>query len=208
MIRLTVPSLGLVVLALSLSPAQARAGLVFSMQEVGSDVVLTATGTVNTAGLTSIGGWGAAAPAIIPDFGRITTSLAIPAGTLYTGLSGPTNFGNGSGTKATSFSGDPLWLAADAGLLGFPSDYMSGDSLSASMTFANTTLSNLGVTPGTYTWTWGTGADADFAELQIGPAAVPEPSTLVLLGTAGVPLGVGAAYRLKKRARAGAKPKA
>ncbi len=104
MIRLTVPSLGLVVLALSLSPAQARAGLVFSMQEVGSDVVLTATGTVNTAGLTSIGGWGAGARAIIPDFGRITTSLAIPAGTLYTGLSGPTNFGNGSGTKATSLA--------------------------------------------------------------------------------------------------------
>ena len=45
------------------------------------------------------------------------------------------------------------------------------------------------MTPGSYKWTWGSGADADFFQLDIveGAAAVPEPSSILLLA---LPLGL------------------
>jgi hypothetical protein len=50
------------------------------------------------------------------------------------------------------------------------------------MTFNSATFGSLGVIPGTYTWTWGTGANQNFT-LQIGP--VPDGgSTVSLLGCA------------------------
>jgi hypothetical protein len=65
---------------------------------------------------------------------------------------------------------------------------MSGDPLSDTSTYDNATFASLGATPGTYTWTWGSGAHADSFTLQIGAAAVPEPSTwaMMLLGFAGL----------------------
>jgi hypothetical protein len=38
------------------------------------------------------------------------------------------------------------------------------------------------LTPGTYVYTWGTGAHADSFTVQIGPTAAPEPASLTLLG--------------------------
>ena len=65
-----------------------------------------------------------------------------------------------------------------------PQGYVSGGALSDSMTFNNATFASLGVTPGTYVWTWGTGANQNFT-LQIGPAGVPDAgSTLSLLSFA------------------------
>jgi hypothetical protein len=51
------------------------------------------------------------------------------------------------------------------------------------MTFNNATFASLGVTPGTYEWTWGTGLANQNFTLQIG--AVPDGgSTVSLLGFA------------------------
>src|SRR5207248_2671894 len=56
--------------------------------------------------------------------------------------------------------------------LSVPRGYVSGTFLSDRATYSGATLATLGVTPGTYKWTWGTGANQNFT-LQIkipGPA--------------------------------------
>jgi hypothetical protein len=62
--------------------------------------------------------------------------------------------------------------------------YVSGTALSDSATYNNLTLVTF-VTPGTYVWTWGDGADQRFT-LQIGSVGVPGVpdggSTVSLLG--------------------------
>ena len=53
------------------------------------------------------------------------------------------------------------------------------------MTFNNATFASLGVTPGTYVWTWGTGLENQNFTLVIGGAGVPDGgSTISLLGCA------------------------
>ena len=65
-------------------------------------------------------------------------------------------------------------------------DYLFGSGLSSTATWANQSFVSLGVTPGSYTWNWGSGAHSDFFQFNIieGAAAVPAPASAVLLGTA------------------------
>jgi hypothetical protein len=64
-----------------------------------------------------------------------------------------------------------------------PQAYLSGNALSDSSTYNNATFATLGVTPGTYEWTWGTGANQNFT-LRIGPTVPDAGSTVSLLGCA------------------------
>jgi len=69
--------------------------------------------------------------------------------------------------------------------LGVPHGYVSGTILSDSMTFNNATFASLGLTPGTYVWTWGTGLENQNFTLVIESAGVPDGgSTASLLGCA------------------------
>ena len=75
-----------------------------------------------------------------------------------------------------------------------PVGYVSGTALSDSATYNNLTLGAPVVTPGTYVWTWGDGADQRFT-LRIRAAGVPDGGTTVsLLGCALLGL---AAFRRK-----------
>jgi hypothetical protein len=101
---------------------------------------------------------------------------------LYGGFTGPASFGSGLALfVANTGSGDFVGInAAFGGNLFVPQGYVSGAALSDSMTFNNATFAGLGVTRGTYVWTWGAGANQNFT-LQIG--AVPDGgSTVSLLG--------------------------
>jgi PEP-CTERM motif len=107
----------------------------------------------------------------------------------YTGITGPTNFGGGGFTLASSGSGDIAGVAG-AGFAPFvvvPAGYVSGTTLSDSITFDSATFDSLGVTRGIYTWKWGGGVNADSFTLT---TVVPEPSTwaMMLLGFAGLGL--------------------
>jgi MYXO-CTERM domain-containing protein len=77
--------------------------------------------------------------------------------------------------------------------------YASNTLLVDSSTYANQTFSSLGVTPGTYVWTWGTGADQDSFTLIIrGAVPVPEPSALSQLGVGFAGLALAAVWRRRR----------
>lgn len=104
---------------------------------------------------------------------------------VYTGVTGaPTSFGSGVDLiSASSGSGDYFGSGSSV-TLAVPKGYISGGSLSSSATWDDQTFASLCVTQGTYVWNWGSGADADSFTLDIGTPAVPEPGSLLLLGTA------------------------
>ena len=102
----------------------------------------------------------------------------------YTGFTGPAGFGGGSFSSPNSFSGDIVGMNTGSAGIEVPVGYVSNAALSDMMTFNNATFAGLGVTPGTYEWTWGTGVNQNFT-LQIGPATVPDTgSTLGLFALA------------------------
>jgi hypothetical protein len=176
----------------SVRPAQ---GYIVTLAQVGSNVVATGSGPINLTGLTFAQSGQVTGGAFIgPSNALIQTG---PTGLvnfdLYGGLfTGPTSFGSGLGTFADTGSGDFVGIHilnvldgnVPNGLLVVPQGYVSGAALSDSMTFNNATFASLGVTPGTYVWTWGTGANQNFT-LVIGGAGVPDGgSTVSLLGCA------------------------
>jgi hypothetical protein len=145
-----------VLLSLSLAPAQA--GYVVTLQEVGNDVVATGSGPIDLAGL-HFDRIASSSALIGPAFGRIVTG---PSGSeagasvlLYSGPIGPTSFGAGGTTVPNSSSGNPAGILADPGEIVVPQGYVSNDPLSDTSTYTGKTFSTLGVTPGTYEWTWG-----------------------------------------------------
>jgi VPDSG-CTERM motif len=73
----------------------------------------------------------------------------------------------------------------EQGFFSVPQAYVSGAALSNSMTFNNATFASLGVTPGPYVWSWGTGLPNQNFRLVIRGAGVPDGgSTVSLLGFA------------------------
>jgi hypothetical protein len=143
-----------------------------TLEEVGTNVVATGSGTLDLTDLT-FGGVSTLGGEMMPSNGTIFTGPASGAAVEDFGsVIGPTSFGSGSGTGADSGSGDLVGIASGFGHV-VPFEIVVGEALSDTSTYDNQTFSSLGVTPGTYEWTWGTGADADSFTLQIG--AVPAP---------------------------------
>lgn len=166
---------------LSLHPAQA--GYIVTLDQVGSNVVAAGNGPLDLTGLSFFQDSFATGGLIEPFSGLIRTgplgNFSIFHGT-FSGPTPPNTFGNGGGTFADSGTGDIVGLSYN-GVLVVPQGYVSNNPLSDSSTYLNATFSSLGVTPGTYEWTWGTGVNQNFT-LEIGVAAVPDTgSTFGLL---------------------------
>jgi hypothetical protein len=166
------------VAVLGLTFRVAQAGVTITINQVGGDVVATGSGTIDITNLTSPSPLSHAAamnPKSAALIEGLTTSTAMDQ---YGVTTFPTQFGTGLFANASSGSGDQFGV--DASTILVPAGYTSG-ILNATDTYAGQTFSSLGLTPGTYTWTWGTGVHADSLTVQIGAvSAVPEPSTAIL----------------------------
>jgi PEP-CTERM motif len=182
----------------------AQAAFVVTLTQDGSNVAANGSGSIDTAGLTFDGTAGQIS-AIEPRTGLIAVGEpGAVAADFFSRISGPVNFGTGETGETfepNMGSGGSMGINSDNGAINeliVPHNYVSGTQLSASMTFDDQTFSSLGVTPGTFVWTWGSGPTADSFTLDVETAAVPEPTSLVLLGTALI--GCGAVFRRRQAA--------
>lgn len=158
--------------AASLISASAQAAFTVTISQVGANVVADGSGTFNltalvphTSGITT-GGAGIAPQSADVAIGPIAQTLEDP----YSGIAGPTSFGSGGLANADAGSGAIVEVAGNATYLYVPAGYVSGNPLTGSATWNNQTLAGLGLTPGTYVWTWGSGATADSFTVIIGAA--------------------------------------
>lgn len=204
----------LVLTSFVLSAGTAQAVVRLQVQQVGSNVVITGSGSANTLGLTP------QAPNL--DLTNVLTDNQIFAGpdafgngsgaggdgSVWSSITGPTAFGNDPAVSAlpSSGSGDLFGIIADfvtpSPQLILPLSYTSGSPLNGTTTFLNQTLTSLGLTPGSsFTWSWGSGGTADslVLEVQGGPSAASVPAPLPMLGAA---LALGQSRRLRRRTKA------
>ena len=167
----------------------AQANYIVTLQQVGSNVVATGNGAFDLTGLP-VKARGFSNALIQPFLGNIVTGSSNSCDVYGTMITGPSSFGIGIETLASIGIGDLVGMAFNGGHESFllvPVGYVSGTALSDSATYNNLTLGTPVVTPGTYVWTWGDGADQRFT-LKIGSVGVPGVpdggSTVSLLGCA------------------------
>jgi hypothetical protein len=172
-----------------LSASQVWAGFVITLEQVGPNVVATGSGAIDLTGLSLLGFTSLYQAELVPAGALILTGSSPGSqAAIYSGFSGPTSFGSGGETFANSATGDPVGVFHGFAVV-VPIGYVSGTALSDTSTYNNQTFSSLGVTPGTYEWTWGNGADQNFT-LQ----TVPEPRVPLILAV-GVLLLLGVRLR-------------
>jgi hypothetical protein len=109
-------------------------------------------------------------------------------------------------TFASSESGDRFGIGfADELDLIVSFDYVSGAALLGSAKFDDQTIALLGLDPGTYVYTWGSGDHADSLTIKVGETGgtVPELSTWAMMGLGFAALGL-TGYRASRRCAAAA----
>jgi hypothetical protein len=171
--------------AVLLVPAAANATpYVVKLVQQGSDVVATGSGSFDLDGLVFDGTFNSAT-GIVPNLAYMSTgSLPTVIIDSYTGFTGPATIGSGTGAIPSSGSGDYVGIIGGPSFFGIsllflPAGYTSGEALWGTTTYGGEGLASLDVTPGTYVWTWGSGADQSFT-LDVGGGAVdaPEPAAM------------------------------
>lgn len=167
---------------------------VMRLVQQGSSVVAMGNGAFDVSGLTpDLIGFPAG---MNPSFGEILVGNGSGGFDAYiTPLTGPGSFGTGGITDASSESGDVGTISAGVGGVGVPIGYVSGTAIAGTATWDNATFASLGVTPGTYIWTWGTGADQSFTLMIGGPISAPEPAALGIFGLGLLLIGAVAGLR-------------
>jgi hypothetical protein len=148
----------------------ASGAFVVTITQVGSDVVWSGSGSFNLTALTSAG-----AGSIGAGFNAGYAIWAIGPNTTVDTYSGvttfPANFGSGdvpvTSTSGSTFGILPDILGGSGRLLYVPSGYTSNTTISGSATYASQTIAGMGLTPGTYTWSWGSGGNASSLVMTI-----------------------------------------
>ncbi|MFC7336479.1 PEP-CTERM sorting domain-containing protein [Haloferula chungangensis] len=181
--------------ALGLLATHSEGAVTFTIFETGSSLVVDATGSINLGSATPVTTVTfqtiqSSAPDAIVSAGDETVQADLYAIT----VGGPAAYGVGGATSDPTIStGTPVMLNLVVDRLVVPAGYVSNASLSATTTYSNLTLQNLGATPGSYVWTISAdgGTTTDTVTLNV----IPEPSSALLAGLGGLAL-------LRRRRRA------
>ncbi|MEM7147392.1 MAG: hypothetical protein AAF591_19915 [Verrucomicrobiota bacterium] len=164
-------------LSVALIPT-AKAVLIVNIIEVGNNVEVVATGSVDLTGAPAPSGFNLSGAGVQDAAGDIVVSGSVLADAyfgIFTSPPGPL------GTWGLTFanggeSGSALAVLSSTSTLVLPQNYNSGEPINASSTYLNHTVQTLGLVPGSYP---GTLVSGDTVTLNI----VPEPSrTLLALG--------------------------
>jgi hypothetical protein len=139
------------------------------MVESGGNIVVSGEGEFNLSSLTYSG-----SPDVYASIVPTGTTILADSGAwmvdVYTGItSGPSSIGtNGSRTFPSSFGTDSFGIGFGFTGIVVPLGYTSG-VISSVNVYNSATFASKGYTPGTYTWTWGSGATSGTLIIQIGP---------------------------------------
>ena len=186
----SLPSLAISFIFLAGVTSLARGTMIITCTQTGSDVVCTVGGSVDLSAL-SLGYTGGSKGNVNPAAGVVAVGPPVFSDIdVYPGIP---NVPFGPGAETLPSIGTGLAYGTGSTNLYVPAGYVSGATLPpSSSTYSGASLSSLGITPGTYVWNWGSGANADSAILT----AIPEPSALCLLLLG---LGVGGFARMRKK---------
>jgi hypothetical protein len=169
-------------LASAISPVS-RAAVTIHMQEVGSNVVATLSGAINSlpGAPTQSGGLGVFS-GVRPSGSTMAFGLSKFSGVqtvqmhYYTATTYPSNFGTSTSllqANSSTASTTMMFRNLTTGNIMIDQNYVLGTAVTGTLTWNNKTLSSMGVTTGSYVWGWST----DSITLNV----VPEPSALSLL---------------------------
>lgn len=187
----------IIAFAMFVLPADAK--YIYNVYQSGADVIAAGSGTIDLTDLT-FGGGGVytegSVDASIAQIGGGPTGFAVEKLSDFMGLQGPASFGNGGYFADDAYYGDQVQIIGQYGELRL--DDHGGDYFGSTI-FTDTTIEALGLDPGTYTYTWGSGVDADSIIVNIAQptTGVPEPFTLSLFGA-----GLAGAVALRRRKKA------
>lgn len=198
----------LVLVGLSIG-SEADAAYTVTLSQVGNNVVANGSGTLNLADLSLQGtaGGGSYIWATHPSIGigpEYIVGHAIKEDDYQGPIVGPTNFGTGGAFNANAGSGDLVEMVPPNDIYVY-SGYVSGSQITNSSTWTDTNFTDLGLTPGTYTWTWGSAENADSFTLIIGRSeqnSIPTLSTWALTSLASL-MALAALVTLRRRRQSG-----
>jgi len=186
-------------LASAISPVS-RAAITIHMAEVGSDVVATLSGAINSlpgaptgsGGLGSYNGLRPSGPTMSFAFTQVPGVFPVVQVNYYTATAYPSNLGSSSTTllqaNSSTASTTMMFRNLTSSNIMIDQSYVLGTAVTGSLTWNNKTFSSLGVATGSYVWGW----SSDSITLNV----VPEPSSLSLLV-----VGLGGLIALRRARR-------
>lgn len=172
-----------------------QGALIINIVESGSDVVATLSGSINDLTGTTVTSTqpDSFSSFIRPNSGVIgfSPNSSSVNYNIYNGFSAvPAAYGTSNILAASSLTGSDRFYIRNNPLspMFLPTSYILGTPMSATATYSGQSFASLGLTAGTYVWSW----TGDSVTLNVGaaPSPVPEPgqvaaSLLVLAGIGG-----------------------